>query len=513
MATICKDCIQAVGLDTQAGTTPCSGLIVNFTVDTGRLGQSETAILDPVSNPLSLIGYDYFFQSKVTGEVYNIIYGGGQWVILNSKGVKVYYSSDAGSNNNLCPPVTGWTNINGEFSDFSITREVLPGPSDPCSVTNGTFDSNTTGWTVSNGAWDSYLGGSVKFDSALLGSLSQANVLTVGETYDISLKYSTSTRAGYCTPTQISSAYIKVYAGTKVYTAPVDDTSGTFKALQVELTCEGNSTLKVEVYDPNQCFGTVAGGKGKFIDEVCAVLKTNVGDPTGPSPLPKMQYLDMAEVPAQINKTDYNTKLVSFQECLATKGTTFYNKVVGGVKCDHRELSKLKLIIELLAQKNEDRALDCVYDRQAMPTAVYPDLPTGTLTVSTANQKVVTITGDLSQFETFNLSIPALSNFVSVIINAVYDSALNQTTITVANNFPSTISNTPYEVKFESEVETSYLETFINFANQFCADCITTGQTSREGTPAPPSLEIPQVPLNTESGIPITTEFNQQITI
>lgn len=622
MATpVCKDCIQAIGLDTQAGTDPCGGLIVNFTVETGRVGTTETVVLKPVDNPQSTIGYDFTFESSVSKDTYNLIFSGGQWIVLNSRGDKVFYSTASGSNNNTCPPFTGWTSMNGEFADFSVTRETLPGPSDACSVTNGTFDSNATGWSITNGAWDSFLGGSVKFDSALLGSMSQANVLTVGETYDISFNYYTSTRAGFCTPTQIEAAYIKVYAGTKVYTAPLEDNLGSIKTVQVELTCEGNTTFKIEIFDPNQCFGTIAGGKGRYIDDVCAVLKTNVGDPTGPSPLPRMEYRDMAEVPAQVNGVDYNTKLDQYQECLATKGTTFYNKIAGAVKCDHRELSKLKLIIELLGQKNEDRALDCIYDKSSFPTVLYPEPPCNiTIPFIEGGSNVIVLDGDYSQFETFTFETfspagyavatgniiyftnPAyfytnpgeigfdptgyyysLSNaltiqpidddvppldvfnplpittflpgmpvppasigdivvsgtvisefalltpanntkyaiydpgapgetFSATIIDAVYDPVTDTTTLTLSEAFPGDAAGSTLCIKQNKENTNTYLETFINFANQFCADCIVTGPPPTPTAPTNPDLDIQPVPLSGEAGGPITTEFNQQIT-
>lgn len=509
---VCKDCIQAAALGTQTSSGPCDGYEITFTPVGGRLGTSETVILSAVPNTFSLNGYDYTFTSLGTGVTYTIINTGGQWVVINNLGEKVFYSTATGGNNNLCPPISGWTDQNGEFLDFSIGITTVPGPSGPCSVTNGTFDSTTNGWSVVNGAWDATYGGVVRFDTALLSSLSQANVLTIGETYVISFDFITTGSAGYCTPAQANAAYIKVYAGTNVYAQALSNTNATPVNVEVELTCEGNTTLKIEVYDPSQCYGTIAGGKGRLVDNVCAQLKTNVTDPTGPSPLPSVEYIDNAEVPSQINGMDYNSKLLEFQECLATKGTTFYNKIVGGVKCDYRELTKLKLIIELLAQKNQDRALDCVYDRQTMPTALYQDLPTGTLTITSANQKVVVITGDISQFESFDLNIPALSNFTSEIIDAVYNSTLNQTTVTVKDNFPSTISNTPYAVKFESEVATSYLETFINFANRFCADCIKTpSPTTTETVAGGINILAPEVPLIGESGTPLTTEFNQQI--
>jgi len=607
---ICKDCIAAGVKAPAAVTPPCEGLTFTLTSVSGRT-ETVTAFIE--DNPLALIGYDIFFDFG--GTIFSVVYSAPNWVILDERGVKVWSSSATGINNNSCPPKSGWSDVSAGsyFTSVGVDYITAPGPSGACTVSNGTFDSNSNGWLVANGAWNGAFGGCIIFDNALLGSLSQASVLTIGETYTISLDYSTSTRAGFCTPFQLNQAYIKVYAGTNVYTYLLDNTFGGFRALEVELTCEGNTTLKVEIFDPNQCYGTITGSKGRAIDNICAVQTTIDTDPTGEdSPLASIDYKDMAEVPAQINGVDYNTKLSQYQDCLAVKGTTFYNKVIGGVKCDYRELSKLKLIIELLSQKNADRALNCIYDRADVVTTIYPELPTGFLPVLTGNQTTIVVDGDLSQFETFKFHIqaatdygvlsgniiinttvsaiyispggmpfspigysfsllnnlgeyyaagntissvlfnqagPPINNtliplgtistaalftignntiwtlyapvtsattpvdFTTTIVNAVYNATTDKTTIIIQDPMPGIIGNATYAVEFASENDNTYLETFINFANRFCANCMVTGPAPTPITPATPSLEILKSSLTSETGIIITTEFNQKITI
>jgi hypothetical protein len=619
---ICKDCIAAGVRAPAAVTPPCEGLTFTL-VDAG--GRTETATAVTRDNSLSVIGYDIEFDFG--GKTFSVVYSAPNWLILDVNGTKVWGSAATGTNNNSCPPTSGWADVSGGriFSSVGVDYITAPGPSGACTVSNGTFDSNSTGWTVTNGAWNGVFGGVLLFDNALLGSLSQANVLTVGETYTISLDYSTSTRAGYCTPVQLDQAYIKIYAGTKVYTHPLDDVSGGFKPLEVELTCEGNTTLKVEVFDPNQCYGSITGGKGRAIDNVCAVKTTIVTDPTGEdSPLPAVEFRDMAEVPAQVNGRDYNTKLSQYQECLAVKGTTFYNKVIGGVKCDYRELSKLKLIIELLGQKSIDRALDCIYDRSEFPTVLYPDIPCNlTIPFIDGGSTTITLSGDYSQFETFTFEVTspagyaiasgpiifftnpgyfytnpgaipfnpigyyyALSNslaiqpiddnapldvfnplpinnfqedapllpsgvgdivysatvisefglltpangtiytiydpaavtsggetFTTTIINAVYDPITNTTTLLLLDPFPGDAVGSTLCLTQNKENTNDYLETFVNFANRFCADCIVTGPAPTPTTPVTPSLGLRTSSLGGETGIPLTTEFNQKIII
>jgi hypothetical protein len=609
---ICKDCIQAGVKAPAAVTSPCEGLTFTLVDASGRTGTSTAYVKD---NALSLIGYDIFFDFG--GKTFSVVYSAPNWIILDANSNKVWASSATGTNNNSCPPKSGWADVSGGqiFSSVGVDYITAPGPSGACTVTNGTFDSNATGWTLANGVWVGTFGGAISFDTTLLGSISQANVLTIGETYTISLDYVTSTRAGYCTPSQLDQAYIKIYAGTNVYTHVLENTFSSFTTLEVELTCEGNTALRVEVYDPNQCYGTITGGKGKNIDNICAVKTTIVTDPTGEdSPLPSVEYRDMAEVPAQLFGKDFNTLLQSYQECLATKGTTLYNKIVGAVRCDDRELQKLKLIIGLLSQKNEDRALDCIYDRENVITAIYPNLPTGNLPVLVEGQTTIVVDGDLSQFETFIFHIEAVTDyavlegsivintavsaiyipsgglpflilgysfsllntlgdyyatpatnvvanilytqpgppvnntiipsgtistfaqftvangttwalyapitastvpvdFTTTIVDAVYDVNDDTTTIILQDPLPGTIGAATYAIEFAAENDNTYLKTFTDFASRFCADCILTGPAPTPTAPITPNFGIPTSSLTGESGVPITTEFNQQIII
>jgi hypothetical protein len=503
--SICLDCIQAA-----TPTAPCNGVEVTVSLRSGLLSKVPAT---SVVNVNSLTGYDYVFA--IGRDTYTITYTGSSWIVINNSGVKEFFSVDSGTANNACPPTTGWTRVGTAFATFGLIVASDQGPSRTCLNTNGTFDTGTTGWIVANGAYNSIYGGSVKFDTAFVSSITQTNVLTVGDTFVVSLDYATSTKAGSCSPSQISQAYLKVYAGTKVYTIALDDTIGALKNLEVELTCEGSTTLKIELYDPNQCYGSTNGGKGRFIDNVC-VYRTAVGG----TPIVVIPYSEIAEVPLTLNGVDYNTKLSQYQNCLAEKGTTFYNKTIGGVKCDYRELTKLKLITELLAQKDKDRALDCIYDRKDVVTATYEPIPCSVsgLTINTANP--LTINGDYTPFETFNLQVvnPANSTVVASrkIIDVTFNSGTSQSTILLASAFSTTYTGYNICLVQNTESTTTYLETFVNFANRFCADCsASTSTTSTTGSSSGStgSTGTDVVVLKSETGIDITTEFNQKIII
>jgi hypothetical protein len=620
---ICKDCIEAV----RAGgvASPCEGYYADVLVSS--ISIEDISVVAPFTvkeNLFSLIGYDYTFS--VNGVDYTMSYANGQWIVLNERGDKVFFSTATGDNNNLCPPRSGWTNINGEFISFEVGTSVDPTPSNSCLNSNGTFDTNSTGWSLSNTGWSAEYGGAIKYDSSLLGSLSQLSILTIGETYSISVDYISPVLRGVCSPDQYDAAFIKIYAGTNVFQDVLQNTFNNpnyTKTVTIELTCEGNTNFKVEVQDPNNCYGTVTGQKAIFIDNICIVQLTNNTDPVGEdSPLPSVEYRDMAEVPAQLFGRDYNTVIQYFQDCLATKGTAFYNKIVGAVTCDDRELQKLKLIVDLLGRKDEYRSLDCIYDRLQIPTSVYPPLPSGNLPVITQNQTEVVISGDLSQFEGFSLHIEAATDygvvsgiivddtdlsaiyvpvsaipfpflpgytypigfsfsllnnlgdyystagtntiatvlysqpgppvnttlipvgtigthtlftvangtiwtlyepitatttpvdFTTTIVDAVYDVISDTTTILMQDPMPGIIGGATYTVEHLKEETNDYLETFLNFANRMCADCIVTPDSPPSAVaPLAPGLKIKEATLTTETGIVITTQFNQKITI
>lgn len=64
--------------------------------------------------------------------------------------------------------------------------------------------------------------------------------------------------------------------------------------------------------------------------------------------------------------------------CLATKGTGFYNKIAGGMKCSTLELKKLELVLYLLNRKDATSSLDCIFNGADMPGVSY----TGSVTPS-----------------------------------------------------------------------------------------------------------------------------------
>ena len=103
--------------------------------------------------------------------------------------------------------------------------------------------------------------------------------------------------------------------------------------------------------------------------------------------------------------------------------------------------------------------------------------------------------------------------FTTTIIDAVYDPVTDTTTLLLADPFPGDAAGSTLCLTQNKEEINDYLETFINFANKFCADCMITGPAPTPSTPATPSLEILRTPLTGETGIEITTEFNQKITI
>jgi hypothetical protein len=46
--------------------------------------------------------------------------------------------------------------------------------------------------------------------------------------------------------------------------------------------------------------------------------------------------------------------------CLDARGTGFYNKIVGAVKCSTLELKKLELVLYLLNRKDDNHALELI---------------------------------------------------------------------------------------------------------------------------------------------------------
>jgi hypothetical protein len=512
---ICLDCIKAA---TGGGAPPkCDGVKFIYTLSSDYSTGSVPA--DAVVNANSPIGYDYVFN--VGKDLYTITYTGSSWKILDERGSTIASSSATGAGNNTCPPNSGWSLSNNRlFQGISLDITYVPQPSADCVNTNGTFDTNATGWTLAGTmTYSASFTGSLRKLGINLGSATQSGILTIGDTYKITLSYRASLDRA-CAKVEADAAYIRIYAGTKVYESDLTSTLGLpngFAQIVVELTCEGGTNFKVDVFDGFECWDD--SGKGIYIDDICI---TRV---SGGTPIAVLSYSEIAEVPLTLNGVDYNTKLDQYQNCLAQKGTTFYNKVIGGVNCDYRELTKLKLITELLAQKDKDRALDCIYDRKDVPTATYETIPCSVsgLTINTANP--LTINGDYTPFETFDLQVVNPSTSVVVeskkIIDVTFNSGTSQSTILIDSAFSTTYTGYDICLVQNAESTTTYLETFINFANRFCADCSaststtsTTGSSgSTSGSTGGVGLDVATSDLKSETGIDITTEFNQKITI
>lgn len=88
----------------------------------------------------------------------------------------------------------------------------------------------------------------------------------------------------------------------------------------------------------------------------------------------------MGYVPDRINNVTFDQMLSTLGACLDSKGTTLYNKIVGGVKCSTLELKKLELVLYLLNRKDATSSLDCVFNGVDMPGVSYltKGLPSGT---------------------------------------------------------------------------------------------------------------------------------------
>ena len=90
----------------------------------------------------------------------------------------------------------------------------------------------------------------------------------------------------------------------------------------------------------------------------------------------------MGLLPETIYGQDFEEFVNSIELCYATKGTSYYNKISGGVQCSNLELLKLDLIVYLLNRYDKDSSLDCIYSGQTMAGIVYPRVvdPTDTTT-------------------------------------------------------------------------------------------------------------------------------------
>lgn len=88
----------------------------------------------------------------------------------------------------------------------------------------------------------------------------------------------------------------------------------------------------------------------------------------------------MGYVPDRINNVTFDQMLSTLGLCLDARGTGFYNKIVGAVKCSTLELKKLELVLYLLNRKDATSSLDCIFNGADMPGISYTGevLPSGT---------------------------------------------------------------------------------------------------------------------------------------
>jgi hypothetical protein len=72
-----------------------------------------------------------------------------------------------------------------------------------------------------------------------------------------------------------------------------------------------------------------------------------------------------------VHGVTFEALLTSFKDCLASKSTDFLSKIRGAVQCDHLELVKLNLIIDILEQRDSESGLECVFNGKPFPGIQY----------------------------------------------------------------------------------------------------------------------------------------------
>jgi len=258
------------------------------------------------------------------------------------------------------------------------------------------------------------------------------------------------------------------------------------------------------------------------ITSITADVVPTPGEPTAPECSPSIN------VPDSVNFKSFSTVLSSFKDCYISKGTTYYNKISGGVPCDNRELVKLNLISRLLNEYDcEGRGLECIYNHTTFPSAVYSPYQATVGLSSTATKGIYDLVStegfgnDLSRFAGFTISVPAGANPAHsfTIVTAVYNELSNVTQITISPDYEYEYTELTVDMT-NSITSTNYLDSFINFANKFCVDCITTpatpSTTTRQAGRGPELTSLSSVEdlLRTEStGVVIELESLQTINL
>jgi hypothetical protein len=268
-------------------------------------------------------------------------------------------------------------------------------------------------------------------------------------------------------------------------------------------------------------------------------------------------------IPSLINGKTLTQHLLVLQECLATKGTGYLNKILGGVRCSNLELSKLELIFHLLSQSDTEtgRGLECIFTLEEgaglkyaeatrtlyiydegnptsdytapEPTEVYNGFPVYYF-YSNPNDPVTepayVIFYDLTQkgWVLHKYNSDPYSNDIQQDIDDKIIDLVSQPEEGVgpfalssdpANGAPTETGGwsingndgktytTVCDNCSSPTTSTTHLETFITFATQFCKDCIVTSD------PAPVVPPATTYYLMSESGVELTLENGGHINL
>lgn len=147
---------------------------------------------------------------------------------------------------------------------------------------------------------------------------------------------------------------------------------------------------------------------------------------------------DYINIPVSINGIPFQEYISNLESCLESKGGTYYKKIVGGMRCSNIELVKLELIIYLLKRytrfygKGKETVVDQVY--QGLP-CMYNGTQFSGMVYGTR-----WLNGTPKDWETYGFTTPLSSE--------------------------------------------TYLQTFVNYASEFCKDCIVSNPVVAAAVPA-----------------------------
>jgi hypothetical protein len=143
-------------------------------------------------------------------------------------------------------------------------------------------------------------------------------------------------------------------------------------------------------------------------------------------------FPEYQNIPASINGIPFEDFIASLESCLDSKGTAYYKKIVGGMRCSNIELVKLELIIYLLKR--------------------YTKFP--------ADEKANT------PYEEYEAS------------TCMYNGTQFPGMVYTGQNFSGN------EVEISILSSETYLQTFVKYASKFCKDCITSDPVPAPVVPA-----------------------------